>query len=460
MNLPRPALMERRTWVRLDNASTIFLAAMNDSDTKVFRYSAEMSETVDAHLLQRALDQVYDEYVLYHAVLRRGIFWYYLEDSDLRPQVRPDEHRPCAQLYHYDRRELLFRVAHHHNRVILEVFHALSDGTGAAWFFQDLLTEYVRLRHPEISCIQDTAPKGVRHGLVGDSFAHYFRPGSTAMHDFAEAAETDVQRIAADPLPAAPKGPKVHHSSRPWRFRGTRTLDDRMRAIEVVVPLKEALSAAKRHKVSLTILLSAVFLESAHRVDAGSRTPRHYTVSVPVNLRQFFPSTSARNFFATTLLEYVYGEHGDDSLDAICASLNQQLKAQISPDGLAHKLRKLVSYELNPFMRVIIRPAKDLLLQFLNWSSNRTKSLSISNVGRFQLPPDVDPFVGAVYLMTPTVRPQFVTVSHADVLTISFTSPFIETDIEAQFVAQLQALGLSVTVAANRVRLDDLAGVQ
>ena len=67
--------MNRKKWVRLDNASNIFLAAMTNSDTKVFRMSAELTDSVDPILLQRALDEVYENYVLYHSVLRRGFFW-------------------------------------------------------------------------------------------------------------------------------------------------------------------------------------------------------------------------------------------------------------------------------------------------------------------------------------------------------------------------------------------------
>ena len=37
---------------------------------------------------------------------------------------------------------------HHRRRISLEVFHALSDGTGASWFLSDLVTAYVGL-HPE-----------------------------------------------------------------------------------------------------------------------------------------------------------------------------------------------------------------------------------------------------------------------------------------------------------------------
>src|SRR5699024_3603551 len=133
----------RRAWLRLDNASNIFLAGRTDADPKVFRISAETDHEVDPYLLQQALDHTYNRYPLYHAVLRRGVFWYYLQDSDLRPVVTADELHTCSALYQVDRRDLLFRVVHHRQRVALEVFHALSDGTGALWFLTDLLTEYM-----------------------------------------------------------------------------------------------------------------------------------------------------------------------------------------------------------------------------------------------------------------------------------------------------------------------------
>jgi hypothetical protein len=114
----------------------------------VFRISAELDHEVDPGLLQQALDATYERYRLYHAVLRRGVFWHYLQDSDLRPRVTPEDQHTCAPIYRPDRRELLFRVMHHRRRIILELFHALSDGTGALWFLSDMVEAYVRLRHP------------------------------------------------------------------------------------------------------------------------------------------------------------------------------------------------------------------------------------------------------------------------------------------------------------------------
>lgn len=181
--------MTRRVWVRLDNASNVFLAARSATDSKVFRLGAELDHEVIPGLLQEALDATYDRYRLYHAVLRRGVFWYYLQDSDLRPLVTADELPACAPIYQQDRRHLLFRVSHHRRRITLEVFHALSDGAGALWFLSDLVTAYVRLRHPDsvdptrigagaasvdagTTAVDGVAPT---HELAADSFHHYFR---------------------------------------------------------------------------------------------------------------------------------------------------------------------------------------------------------------------------------------------------------------------------------------------
>jgi hypothetical protein len=178
----------RRDWVRLDNASNIFLAARSHADPKVFRISAELDHEVEPRLLQGALDATYDRYRLYHAVLRRGVFWYYLQDSDLRPTVTADDQYTCAPIYRVDRRDLLFRVMHHDRRIILEVFHALSDGIGALSFLSDLITAYVRLRHPGELPVEEPdrsaeptefGPVGAgsvgQRSLVPDSFSHYFR---------------------------------------------------------------------------------------------------------------------------------------------------------------------------------------------------------------------------------------------------------------------------------------------
>jgi hypothetical protein len=54
-------------------------------------------------------------------------------------------------------------------------------------------------------------------------------------------------------------------------------------------------------------------------------------------------------------------------------------------------------------------------------------------------------------------RPQLCAMSHAGLLTISFTSPFTETGHIKEFARLLTASGIDVTVAAARVTEAELA---
>lgn len=457
--------------MRLDNASNIFLAAMTQVDTKVFRISAEMLESVNEQLLQRALDDTYRRWVLYHSVLRRGVFWYYLEESNLVPTVQADVMPPCAALYHFDRRELLFRVIHHRNRISLEVFHALSDGTGAQWFFTDLLTRYLRLRRagagPEG---QERAPEvesGISHGLDPDSFVRYFgQRGSVPAVDttFVEAAAPVTTRVRPDqqtsggPPAARPRGltERTEAGNKVLRIRGAQCLDYRPRVVELSMPVDQVLQLAHQHGVSLTLFLIAQFVRAAREAhpDPGRRT---VTISVPVNLRLRYPSTSARNFFATTRLEYTF-DQGPDDLQTICSTLDAQLKAQNTAESLEARLNKLIGFERNPAIRIIPRPVKDLILGTVYWFRNRNVTLSMSSLGRIELPADVDELVGPMGLQIATPRPQFCSISHAGVLRVTFNSPLISTAIQERFVRAMVALGVPVSAAVNKVTPAELAG--
>ena len=451
--------MSRRTWVRLDNASNIFLAAMSSVDSKVFRLSAEMAEEVDPELLQQALDRVFDQYVLYHSVLRRGIFWYYLEESDLRPRVVPDRRPLCDHLYHFDRRELLFRVVYHRNRIALEVFHALSDGTGAMHVFRDLVAEYVMACHPDdFADRPKSAP--VEHGLERDSFTRYFRQDRT--DEFAEAARSAsleagsrTGRIPDEHVRRAP--PIVSRGRRRiHRVRGRKAPDHRTRAVELDMPAEPVLQLARQAGVSVTIFLTALFLQSIREVDERARDAT-MAISLPVDLRQCFPSNSTRNFFATTRLEYDFGAD-DESLPTVCRSLNEQLRAQTTPEALEAKLVKLIGFELNPAIRLLPRPLKDVILGGINRFNNRSLTVAISNLGRAGFPDAVDSHVGAVFLMVSAARPQFCMISHVGRLTLTFTSPFVELDIQRAFVRALTGKGVPVGVSVSRVTVDESAG--
>lgn len=453
------------SWVRLDNAANIFLAARNEVDTKVFRLSAELDEEVDPAVLQEALDRVYAQYPLFRAVLRKGVFWYYLQESDRHPHVRADDAPSVSHLYTPDRHELLFRVLHRGRRISLEVFHALTDGTGALWFFQDLLIQYVGLRHrEEFAAAVPPVPGGVKQEFAVDAFTHWFASGSGGVA-FVDTV-TPAVRAASTLLPQAESsagtadrsGGSRPRRGRIVRVRGRYTPDLRSRVVELSMPVGPVLALARAEGVSLTIYLIALFFESLRTARPLRGRARTMTVSVPVNLRQFFPSDSGRNFFATTLLEHTYGDApAEDTIGGVCRDLDRQFRRELTREGLERKIRRLVSFERHPVLRVVPRPLKDAILGAVNRLANRSITVAISNLGRAALSAPADAHVRRMFFHVSAVRPQFCAISHGDRLTVSFTSPFVETDYHAAFVRHLTRAGVPVTVNASRVTALELA---
>lgn len=466
--------MTPASWVRLDNASNIFLAARSDADPKVFRISAEVDHAVEPRLLQQALEATYERYRLYHAVLRGGMFWYYLQTSDLRPTVSPEHLPTCAPIYREDRRNLLFRVAYRRQRIILEIFHALSDGTGALWFLTDLVTAYLRAQGAgaagagggDTALPADPASQPVEdephpaHELIADSFSHYFHrtrePFAPADAE-SEAPRTAPLRTAATAALRIPRWLRAPRT-RVHRIRGTRTPDNRTRVVELTMPAPAVLALARAQQTSLTIYLTALFFRALRESIGPLGHANTLAASIPINLRQFFPSTSARNFFATVRVEHAFDADGaGDDLGSICRELEAQFKPKATPQALERKLRRLIRFERTPLLRILPRVLKDAILRLINWGNNRGLSVAVSNLGRVVLPEPAGSRVGRMLFHVSAVRPQFCAMSHAGLLTISFTSPFVETDHVRAFVRMLTDSGVDVSVAAARVTEDELA---
>ena len=76
---------KKARWRRLDNAAKLYSAASNKKDTRVFRFYCELKEEVRKELLQEALDQTVETFPMFLMVLRKGLFWHYLEPCNLYP---------------------------------------------------------------------------------------------------------------------------------------------------------------------------------------------------------------------------------------------------------------------------------------------------------------------------------------------------------------------------------------
>ncbi|MEG1180938.1 MAG: hypothetical protein RSD39_02785, partial [Oscillospiraceae bacterium] len=148
-----------KQWMQLDNAAKIYPASMRRNWNALFRVSATLTETIDKGILEKALASTLCRFPSFSVRLRRGLFWYYLEHNEGIPAVEEDVCNPCVRMRFKENNDFLFRVRYYQNRIAVEIFHVIADGTGGLCFLQTLVAEYIRLRYggavPRSKCILD-----------------------------------------------------------------------------------------------------------------------------------------------------------------------------------------------------------------------------------------------------------------------------------------------------------------
>lgn len=398
-------------WVRLENASKIFPAVSGDKDSKVFRIVCELKEPVDPQVLQQALNITIECFPLYKSVLRRGAFWYYFEESDIKPTVEPESRPVCSPIYYRGRHTLLFRVLYYRKRISLEVFHALTDGTGAFWFMQNMVQHYLLIKHQ--SALEGRKPELLGNGSMSekmnDSFQRHFI-GSGVFK----------------------RNPDKKKATRAFQLRGSRLEENRIQLIEGSMSVKSVLREAHEHDASLTIYLASVFICSIYKSMTAWEKRRPVTLSVPVNLRQFYESGTARNFFTTISVSCHFTDSVisiEDIIEVVKAGFEEGMKKE----NLAGYLDRLLALEKNLLAKAVPLPLKDLILRIGDRVINRGVTSSISNVGKIKMPAGFDDYIQQFSCFLGARRPQLTLCSFGDRLVISFSSPFKDSEIAKTF---------------------------
>ncbi len=410
-----------KNWSRLDNAAKIFPPTSGKADTKVFRFSCTLKEKVDPLPLQRALMETMEDFPSFRYVLKRGLFWYYLEEGDFTPAVREEDMTPCSALYHGSSSPL-FSVTYYGARVNLEVYHALTDGTGALQFLRTLIYHYLLLRHPEIA--RDGAPQldydASRNQRMDDSFDRYY--------------SGKRRRMKAGPVA--------------YQLRGMRHPQWRQQVIVGTASVSGLLQKARSLNATITELLTAILLLAidAERPIRARRRP--VVITIPVNLRKYFDSASARNFFSVINVGYDF-QNKPATLEAVVDSVKASFQRDLTPEALENRLNTLGALEHNPFMRAVPLFLKDPVMRIAYDVSERDFTASLSNVGRVTMPDVLMPYLERFDVYCSTKKLQICACSLGDTLSMGFTTSFISTDVQRRFFRALSAMDLDVTVYAN-----------
>jgi NRPS condensation-like uncharacterized protein len=422
--------VKREDWYRLDNIAKIYPVLARSRHLTMFRLAACMNVRVDPDILQQALEITLRRFPFFAVRLRRGLFWYYLEANPHRPLVELDVENPLRPLQPGEQLGFLFRVRYTDRRIAVEFFHALTDGYGGMAFLKTLTACYLNLAGYPV------APD-LKHGLldVADKPTH-------------SEIEDAYQRYATGRKPRRPTATRNFH------LQGTYRPGHHLQIITGTIPLEQVSNVARDLKVSITELLVSVYLYQVYLIQqqGGYRIDDPVSISVPINIRRFFPSETLRNFFLFVIpgIEPAYGEY---TFPEILQAVHHFMRFTINEKYLNALMAANVGPENNRLLSLCPLPLKNLIMSLVYRSSGESSFSAIfSNLGVQKLPEDMATWVDHFEVLLGPSRCNPVNcglICTNDKIVISLTSTILETDFQRAFFRYLIQLGIPVRIESN-----------
>lgn len=419
--------MKKKNWYLLDNAAKIFPCTSNKNRPNLFCVSVTLVEDINKDILQETIDLVLPRFPSYKVRLKRGIFWYYLEENQNLYVV--EEQNPDIFDYYMLKRKngYLFDLSYYKNKISLTMFHSLTDGTGAMEFLKSIVYQYLKL----------TGKKVESEGLI-------FLPDAPSVND---EVNDNFQKYYNKENSKSPKEEKAYH------IEGTHFDYGGVGVIVGTTSVTELKKIAKKFNVTITTYLCALFTYAlyldTYKPEKTFKKP--VKLLVPVNMRKIFKDETMRNFAGFVRLETYFKPNL--TFEEIVADYDKQMKEKVTKEYLSCIINANVKMEKNVFLRITPLIFKNIAMRIgYNLLGDSIQTTSVSNLGVVNFPKSMQPYIENVFFdlgASYNIVKNFGICSYKDKINMSFSRSIIETGLEQKFFKFLVDAGLKVEIMSN-----------
>lgn len=417
-------------WMRLDNAAKIYPASRSRSWSSTFRLSATLNDVVDREVLNAALKVTAKRFPSMAVKLKHGMFWYYLEELKEPPRVLHEKSYPLCIMSKKEVKKSGLRVIAYKNRIAVEFFHSLTDGSGALVFLKTLVAEYLEQKYgANIPCekgILDRKEEPKKEELEDNFLKHC-----------GTVTKSRGERDA-------------------WRLKGTPTNDGFLNLVCFKLSVKDVLDKAHSYKVSLNTYLCSLLMKSLIELQKVQvkkvRKRKPVKLVIPVNLRKIYGSSTLRNF-ALYVTPYIDTRLGEYSIKEICNIVHHKVGLEANQKHMGKVITKNVNDEKSFAVKIIPLFIKNFVMKMVfTFFGERKSCLTLSNLGAVELPKSMEEYVNRLdfILGVQASAPHNCgVISYKDNLYINFIRNIDESFLEYSFYKVLESEGLKPTVESN-----------
>lgn len=420
---------EELYWSKLDNTGKLYPAVSDLGSTNVFRMSAYLHDDIDPLILKTALNKSLEAMPIFKVKLRRGLFWPYFEINFDEPIIYEENFYPCKTILKKENNNFLFKVSYFKNKINLEVFHALGDGTGLLKFLNFILYFYLKELHPlEIS--DDIT--------IYDSQVSTIEMGEDAFEKHKDV--TDIKNNLKN--------------KKAYSIPGTLMDNRKLKVIIAKMPLTDFLKLVKSKKVTVSVYLVSLIAYAIYSEDLKKDTlKKPITVCLPTNLRLYFESSTVRNFF-TCIYPTIDFSNENYSFDDVLEIISSEFKKYLDKTFLAQRIRYFSNLEKNPIFRIVPLAIKNYAMKGAYRNSENSQTTVVSSLGKIEFKNGIDSFVKDIeIILSPSFSNPIKTMnfSYKDFFYLNVTSLIEDTDIIRFVVRYLADQGLDISIYTNEV---------
>lgn len=410
-------------WRKLDNTAKLF-SMDGINNTSMFRLSAILKEDIDILCLKKAVDIVLLDYPGFRVKTGSGLFWNYLEYNFRKPKVVIEEGIPCKHINFRKNNRHLFRVSYFKNKINLDIYHVLTDGGGATFFFKDIVCRYLEIKY------------GIKHSKKKENVSF----DDLTLKYFDKKYHTKKEKINT--------------------FKIDQKISRRNNTFHYILSLKEVKSICKKEKVSITMYLVALYTYALYKSFYVEGSDKEIDVIVPINLRNHFKENTLVNFFTFMNIVSDFKGRCDVGFEDVLERVKSQFKIKYTSEKIKEYLANDVNIGVNFPLRMVPLFIKKIFVRIL--AQLRASTSILSNIGPIEFEKKYKEYIeNAIMLVMPN-RLQKIkcsVCSYEDNLNVTINSNINDLRFEKIFYELLFQNFKKLDIISNdKMRCDYVSG--
>ena len=173
------------------------------------------------------------------------------------------------------------------------------------------------------------------------------------------------------------------------------------------------------------------------------------TISMPVNLRNYYPSNTSRNFFNSVTVSHMF--KNTDTFESVATQFQADLKNELTPEAVEDRMYDYEKLEHFFLIRMVPLFIKNPVVNMVTRSVNKKVTAVVSNLGILKVPEELADYIDSYNALCSTSSMFVVCSTFNDKFVLGISSAYKNTRVLRDFIKGLADEGIDITLYSTEV---------